>query len=235
MQSYPMLINGAAGEHHRAGPGHRSRRRRAVRHVRACHARGTSTTAMAAAAAAFKSWRKDEAVRREALTACSAAIRARVNDFATLLSREQGKPLTAATGEVIGASVWFSYFAKLQLEPEMLLDDDKKRIEVVRKPLGCGRRHHAVELPVDPAELEAGAGIPRRQHGGGEAVAVHAAHVTAARRDAARDPAARACSTSSPAATSWAPRLPAIRWRARSRSPAASPPARRSWRSPPTT
>ena len=53
-----------------------------------------------------------------------------------MLSREQGKPLTAATGEVIGASVWFSYFAKLQLDPEILLDDDKKRIQVVRKPLG---------------------------------------------------------------------------------------------------
>jgi acyl-CoA reductase-like NAD-dependent aldehyde dehydrogenase len=135
MRSYPMLINGqlvnTTAQDAVIDPADGAPFATCARATR-----GHVDEAMAAAAQAFTNWRKDEAVRRAALTACSAAIRARLNDFATLLSREQGKPLTAATGEVIGASVWFSYFAKLQLDPEVLLDDDKKRIEVLRKPLG---------------------------------------------------------------------------------------------------
>ena len=135
MQAYPMLINGqpvnTAEQDPVIDPADGAPFATCARAT--C---GHVDAAMDAAAAAFTSWRKDEAVRREMLAACSAAIRARLNDFATLLSREQGKPLTAATGEVIGASVWFSYFAKLQLEPEILLDDDKKRVQVLRKPLG---------------------------------------------------------------------------------------------------
>src|SRR5262249_21366937 len=48
----------------------------------------------------------------------------------------QGKPMTAAMAEVFGASMWFSYFANLQTEPEVLQDDGEKTIKVVRKPLG---------------------------------------------------------------------------------------------------
>jgi acyl-CoA reductase-like NAD-dependent aldehyde dehydrogenase len=135
MNAYPMLINGQlvhTAEHDPVidpaeGAAFATCARATPEHVDA---------AMAAAAHAFQSWRKDDTVRREALAACAAAIRARLNDFAALLSREQGKPLSAATGEALGASVWFSYFAKLPLEPEVLLDDEKKRIEVLRKPLG---------------------------------------------------------------------------------------------------
>jgi acyl-CoA reductase-like NAD-dependent aldehyde dehydrogenase len=101
--------------------------------------RGTTAhvdAAVTAAAAAYTTWRKDEAARRAALHACAAAIQHRVQDIATVLSREQGKPLGAAMGETFGAAMWFSYYANLPLEPEVLQDDGEKRIEVMRKPLG---------------------------------------------------------------------------------------------------
>ncbi|HVM96710.1 MAG TPA: aldehyde dehydrogenase family protein [Candidatus Acidoferrales bacterium] len=92
--------------------------------------------AMEAAASAFHRWRKDEDFRRQKLGECAAAIKGRAQEIANVLSQEQGKPLAAAVGEVYGAAAWFDYFAKLQIEPEILLDDDKKRIQIVRKPLG---------------------------------------------------------------------------------------------------
>ena len=38
--------------------------------------------------------------------------------------------------EVFGAMFWFSYFAGLEIKPEVLQDDDQKKIQVVHKPLG---------------------------------------------------------------------------------------------------
>jgi acyl-CoA reductase-like NAD-dependent aldehyde dehydrogenase len=92
--------------------------------------------AVAAAGRAYRTWRTDEAFRRQKLNECAAAIQARVNDIATVLVQEQGKPLGKAIEEVFGASFWFSYFAGLEIKPEILQDDDAKRIQVVHKPLG---------------------------------------------------------------------------------------------------
>lgn len=94
---------------------------------------------MTAARRALPAWSKDLAFRREKLLACAAAIKGRVEAIGTVLAREQGKPLKQATGEVVGASAWLKFFANLpdsSLGPEILLDDDKKRIQVVRRPLG---------------------------------------------------------------------------------------------------
>jgi acyl-CoA reductase-like NAD-dependent aldehyde dehydrogenase len=92
--------------------------------------------AVAAATNAYKTWKRDEALRRTKLNECAAAVQNRAQDIATLLSQEQGKPLTAALAETFGAAMWFSYYANLQVEPEVLQDDGEKRIEVIRKPLG---------------------------------------------------------------------------------------------------
>lgn len=102
-------------------------------------ARGTTellNEAIEGAAAAFKTWRKDEAFRRQKLNECAAAIQGRAQELAQLLTQEQGKPVTAAMGEIFGTAMWFSYFANLQIEPEILQDDSEKRIQIVRKPLG---------------------------------------------------------------------------------------------------
>ena len=60
--------------------------------------RGTQANveeAVQAAARAFKTWRTDEALRRQKLNECAAAIQGRVQDIAAVLSQEQGKPMTA--------------------------------------------------------------------------------------------------------------------------------------------
>jgi acyl-CoA reductase-like NAD-dependent aldehyde dehydrogenase len=92
--------------------------------------------AVGAAARAYRSWRKDEALRRQKLGECATAIQGHAQEIATLLSQEQGKPLAAAMGEVFGASMWFSYFAGLEVAPEVIHDDGEKHIQIVRKPLG---------------------------------------------------------------------------------------------------
>jgi acyl-CoA reductase-like NAD-dependent aldehyde dehydrogenase len=92
--------------------------------------------AVGAADRAYPTWRKDEALRRQKLGECAAAIQGRAQEIATLLSQEQGKPLAAAMGEVFGAAMWFGYYAGLEVVPEVILDDDEKKIQIVRKPLG---------------------------------------------------------------------------------------------------
>src|SRR6185436_9359636 len=93
--------------------------------------------AVAAAKAAFPAWSKssmDE--RRAVLNKIADAIEANLNDFARLLTQEQGKPLADATGEVFGAAAFFRYFSTLDLPPKVVTDDASGRIEVRRRPLG---------------------------------------------------------------------------------------------------
>jgi acyl-CoA reductase-like NAD-dependent aldehyde dehydrogenase len=92
--------------------------------------------AVAAALRAYPAWRKDEALRRQKLNECAAVLQANAADIAQVLTREQGKPLNTAMMEVFGASMWFNYFAGLEVHPEVLQDDAEKRIQIVRKPLG---------------------------------------------------------------------------------------------------
>jgi len=92
--------------------------------------------AVAAAARAYRTWRTDEAVRRQKLNECAAALQAHAGEVAEVLTHEQGKPLNAAMMELYAASMWFSYFANLETRPEVLQDDGEKRIQIVRKPLG---------------------------------------------------------------------------------------------------
>jgi acyl-CoA reductase-like NAD-dependent aldehyde dehydrogenase len=92
--------------------------------------------AMDAAGRAFKSWRRDEAQRRQALLACADALQQAVADLAPLLTQEQGKPLAKAVEEIMGCVVWFQYTASLSLPVEVLTDTPAARIEVRRRPLG---------------------------------------------------------------------------------------------------
>ncbi len=92
--------------------------------------------AMDAAAEAYKTWRLDEGKRREALGACAAAMQAAAPEIGRILTQEQGKPLADGIGEVMGGAAWFGLTAGLPLESEVLQDDEEKRIELHRKPLG---------------------------------------------------------------------------------------------------
>jgi acyl-CoA reductase-like NAD-dependent aldehyde dehydrogenase len=92
--------------------------------------------AMEAAAAAFPSWRRDEAARRKALLACGEALQAAAPEAGRLLTQEQGKPLQKGIEEIIGASVWFKVTAGLAIPCEVVQDDENARIEVRRRPYG---------------------------------------------------------------------------------------------------
>ncbi len=93
-------------------------------------------SAMAAAEAAFGTWRLDEDTRREALVACANALAEHAPELGEVLCREQGKPLPKAIGEIMGASFWFRHTATLEIPVEVLQDNDDGRVEVRRRPFG---------------------------------------------------------------------------------------------------
>ena len=92
--------------------------------------------AMESAAAAFPAWSRDIDARREALRACANVLREKSQEIGPTLTREQGKPLQKAAVEFFGAGLWFDATAELEIPVEVVQDDDKKRIEVHRRPLG---------------------------------------------------------------------------------------------------
>ncbi len=94
-------------------------------------------TAVAAARAAFQTWRKtsmDE--RRAAIMAIAGAINENSEELYRLLTAEQGKPHEQAKGEIMGAAYMASTQASLDLEDEMVQDDEKESIRTRRVPVG---------------------------------------------------------------------------------------------------
>src|ERR1700712_3072608 len=92
--------------------------------------------AIASATRAFARWRTDDDARRSALRASAAVLRANADDLGALLTREQGKPLIEATGEIGQAADWMSYFAELETPVEVLQDDPYSRVELHHEPIG---------------------------------------------------------------------------------------------------
>lgn len=92
--------------------------------------------AMRSAAEAFRTWSRDDARRRQALQDCAAAITAHAGDLAPVLTQEQGKPLAKAMEEIMGTAFWFQYTSTLEIPVEVIADDDARRIEIRRRPLG---------------------------------------------------------------------------------------------------
>ncbi len=92
--------------------------------------------AMASASDAFITWRSDEVPRRRALKASAERIREKAGELARLLTLEQGKPLAAATEEIMGSAAWLDYTSTLDIPVEVVQDDATARVEVHRRPLG---------------------------------------------------------------------------------------------------
>ena len=87
--------------------------------------------AMRAAVRAYRVWRGDEAVRREALRAAARTVLGSVGELADLLTAEQGKPRAEAATEVRAAGAWLRYYADLETPSEPVAG-----AVVVRRPLG---------------------------------------------------------------------------------------------------
>ncbi len=93
--------------------------------------------AVGAAQRAFASWSRDEELRRRTLSAIGDAIEAKAAEIGELLCREQGKPLQSAVGEVRGAAQVFKRSAADPLpKPELLREDERARVTLLRRPIG---------------------------------------------------------------------------------------------------
>lgn len=93
--------------------------------------------AVAAAQAAFKTWRHSTHVLRcERLLAIAEAIEQDADALARLIVLEQGKPLELALSEVMGAAAWTRYAAAQQIPVELVEETPTQRVELHRKPLG---------------------------------------------------------------------------------------------------
>ena len=93
--------------------------------------------AVTAARAAFPAWRDAGFAHRAALLAQLAdALKAEVEPLARLLVQEQGKPLGQARDEVGRAGVLSSGMTQIRIDPEVLVDDAQRHIELHYTPLG---------------------------------------------------------------------------------------------------
>ncbi|UZW56004.1 aldehyde dehydrogenase family protein [Sphingobium sp. JS3065] len=90
-----------------------------------------------AAKRAFPAWSERPIAERQGLLIKAAeAITAHTDELTALLTREQGKPLAAATAEIQASLGWFHYFA--QMTPPVLVSEDSetRRVETRYVPLG---------------------------------------------------------------------------------------------------
>jgi acyl-CoA reductase-like NAD-dependent aldehyde dehydrogenase len=93
--------------------------------------------AVAAAKAAFPAWSKTSiGERQKLLVKLADKFAARADEFARLLTQEQGKPLPDAQWEIGGTEAFIRYFASMDLPVEVLENTQSKRVEIHRKPLG---------------------------------------------------------------------------------------------------
>jgi acyl-CoA reductase-like NAD-dependent aldehyde dehydrogenase len=93
--------------------------------------------AVQSAKRAFPNWSSRPVEdRAAALTVIADAVEARADEFARVITLEQGKPLPLARGDVDSAVLFTRYFAGLRPGPEVIRDDDEARIEIHRRALG---------------------------------------------------------------------------------------------------
>ncbi|WP_432825560.1 aldehyde dehydrogenase family protein [Dactylosporangium sp. CA-092794] len=92
--------------------------------------------AMRSSAAAYRGWRTDESARREVLRAAAGVLTGAVDELASILTAEQGKPLAEARREAASTATWCRYYADLDLPREVIQDNDQAYVEVTRRPLG---------------------------------------------------------------------------------------------------
>jgi acyl-CoA reductase-like NAD-dependent aldehyde dehydrogenase len=93
--------------------------------------------AVAAAKAAFPAWSAlSYDARRAKLEALADAMAPRIDEFARLLTQEQGKPLPQAQQEVAGAVYGLRAFAAMRIETRIIRETSAERIVELRSPLG---------------------------------------------------------------------------------------------------
>jgi acyl-CoA reductase-like NAD-dependent aldehyde dehydrogenase len=93
--------------------------------------------AVAGARRAFSTWRHSSfEERRRVLSAFAEALIENKEELARLLVLEQGKPLAAARGEIDTAAAFIGQICGIAIDPELVRDDERGRVEIHYKPLG---------------------------------------------------------------------------------------------------
>ncbi|HUN26721.1 MAG TPA: aldehyde dehydrogenase family protein [Steroidobacteraceae bacterium] len=93
--------------------------------------------AVAAARRAFPAWRERSVEeRRLAIRRMAGALRDNQASLAELLTLEQGKPLAQARDEIARAATQSEGMAQIAIDPEVLVDEPARRIELKYFPLG---------------------------------------------------------------------------------------------------
>lgn len=93
--------------------------------------------AVAAARKAFKSWAQVPwAERQQACRSFGDALEKQADEFAKLLTQEQGKPLMFAKQEIGGAVGWIRQLSSYELKEEVIEEDEHKKTLIRYTPLG---------------------------------------------------------------------------------------------------
>lgn len=94
--------------------------------------------AVAAAKAAYPAWRDlAPSARGDVLRAMAAKIAENADELCALLVRETGRPMGLAQFEILHLGVgYLKYYAGLEVQPELIVEDDTRRVELHRKSLG---------------------------------------------------------------------------------------------------
>ena len=116
--------------------------------------------AVAAAKAAFPAWSKRPLKERaELLNKAADAMMARQEEFARLLTQEQGKPLPMAMWEVGGTAAGLKYFASLTLDDKVIKDDAESKIILQHAPLGVVAAITPWNFPLILLSIKVGPGL----------------------------------------------------------------------------
>ncbi len=92
--------------------------------------------AMHSASRAFPAWAADEPFRIAKLRELADAISEASGELAGILTLENGKTADIAALEGSTAATWLNYYAGLEIAPEILQNDERARVSVLRRPLG---------------------------------------------------------------------------------------------------
>jgi acyl-CoA reductase-like NAD-dependent aldehyde dehydrogenase len=116
--------------------------------------------AVAAAKAAFPAWSTlSFARRRVKLEAVAGAVAERTDEFARLLTQEQGKPLPQATGEIGRAVNTLRAFAAMETRPRTIRESKSERIIEQRTPLGVVAAIMPWNFPIMMMVMKVGPGL----------------------------------------------------------------------------
>jgi acyl-CoA reductase-like NAD-dependent aldehyde dehydrogenase len=110
--------------------------------------------ALEAATRSLTTWKQDVTKRRKALINCAEVLQSNVDTLAKLLTEEQGKPLRDSNREIRRSAELIKDFAKLEFPVEILQDDETRRVELHRKPLGVVAAITPWNVPIILATLK---------------------------------------------------------------------------------